>query len=302
MKTLKILALLLFGFPALLNGQTFQVLNANSIVSQGGVVIVKLADDMQEEDVWVYVFGESYPFNKNGVAFIGVRVDQKPDIYPLYLIKIDELTSQTQTVFPTALFVEVVRKDFGAPWYAGRIKQRTPAVQKQRLEEIKIMHETYNQANTHEDYTVGPFIRPLPVNEVTDSFGTLRLYGRYNRKTKKVKIENRVPHGGVDLRAKTPTLVMAINSGKVLLVHYFPLPGTEGNLLIIDHGSGVLSLYLHLSKSEVKEGDMVSRGQVIAFTGATPKGTPPHLHLILKVNGVNVDPFAFIDTVNQYLK
>ena len=148
-------------------------------------------------------------------------------------------------------------------------------------------------------------MRPLVEVGVSDYFGTPRIYGTYNKRTKKwtpVAGALPVPHGGVDFRAKVGTPVRVINSGRVLLVHNFPIPGTEGKMIVVDHGSGILSLYLHLSKFEVIKGDLVVKGQTIALSGATPKGTPPHLHLMVRVNDINVDPLEFIDTINKYLR
>ena len=187
------------------------------------------------------------------------------------------------------------------PWYAGPAGRPSKIVQERRQKEELIKDNAYALADIEADYTNGPFIRPLESVEETDSFGSLRLYGPRNRKTKKITIERKVPHGGVDLRARTPLPVLAINSGKVLLARNFPLRGTEGNMLIIDHGSGILSLYLHLSRFRVKVGETVEKGQVVALTGATPRGTPPHLHFMIKIQGVNVDPLEFIETMNELL-
>ena len=84
------------------------------------------------------------------------------------------------------------------------------------------------------------------------------------------------PHLGLDFRVPTGTPVAAMNDGTVLLARplYF-----EGNFVVIDHGQGLLTLYLHLSEFKVKEGDQVKRGQVIALSGGTGRATGPHLHV-----------------------
>src|SRR6202035_308296 len=64
----------------------------------------------------------------------------------------------------------------------------------------------------------------------------------------------------------------------------------EGNCVVIDHGQGLLTLYLHLSKFSVKEGDDVSKGQPIGLSGGTGRATGPHLHLAVRWQGVYLNP------------
>lgn len=300
MKTiaLGLLFILAFSFAAESRAETFEVLNPNSSVYQGGVLAVRIADDLRGKNIRLYVFEELYQFNDEGFVFVGVPVGHNPGRYILYLVAD---TSEDRPVHYDFYYTyaEVLEQRFGTPWYAGRAGRMNLAVQKQRNRETAIKDTAYSLANIKENYATGTYIKPLKEITEMDGFGTLRLYGSYNRKNKTIRIEKEVPHNGVDLRAKTPLPVMAINSGKVLLARNFPLRGTEGNLLVIDHGSGILSLYLHLSRFRVKVGDMVEKGQMIALTGATPRGAPPHLHFMIKVHGVNVDPLAFIETMNR---
>ncbi len=68
----------------------------------------------------------------------------------------------------------------------------------------------------------------------------------------------------------------------------------NGNIIGIDHGQGVTTAYLHLSRILVKEGDFVKAGQVIGAVGATGAATGPHLHWGLYVNGLSVDPAPWL--------
>jgi len=63
---------------------------------------------------------------------------------------------------------------------------------------------------------------------------------------------------------------------------------------VIDHGQGLLTLYLHLSELKVKEGDVVTRGQEIGLSGATGRATGPHLHLAVRWQGTYLDPAALL--------
>ncbi|TPG40640.1 M23 family metallopeptidase [Sphingomonas koreensis] len=96
-------------------------------------------------------------------------------------------------------------------------------------------------------------------------------------------------HSGIDIAVPTGTPVSAPADGVVILAadHPFTL---EGNLLMIDHGMGLNSAFLHLSKIEVAVGDHVHQGQVIAESGMTGRATGPHLHWSLEWRGSRIDP------------
>jgi murein DD-endopeptidase MepM/ murein hydrolase activator NlpD len=86
--------------------------------------------------------------------------------------------------------------------------------------------------------------------------------------------------------------VAAINSGRVVLARplYY-----EGGCVIIDHGMGLMSLYMHLSRFEVSVGTRVRRGQIIALSGATGRVTGPHLHLAVRWEGSYLDPAKLLE-------
>ena len=96
-------------------------------------------------------------------------------------------------------------------------------------------------------------------------------------------------HGGVDIAKPTGAIVRAPADGIVILVadHPFTL---EGNLLMINHGAGLNSAFLHLSRIDVKEGQAVRQGDPIALVGATGRATGPHLHWALRWGEARLDP------------
>jgi murein DD-endopeptidase MepM/ murein hydrolase activator NlpD len=97
------------------------------------------------------------------------------------------------------------------------------------------------------------------------------------------------PHSGVDIALPTGTPVFAPANGVVILAadHPFTL---EGNLLMIDHGMGLNSAFLHLSRIDVKAGDVIRQGQPIGAVGMTGRASGPHLHWALKWQDQRVDP------------
>jgi murein DD-endopeptidase MepM/ murein hydrolase activator NlpD len=96
-------------------------------------------------------------------------------------------------------------------------------------------------------------------------------------------------HAGVDIARPAGTPVLAPADGVVVLAADHPF-SLEGNLLMIDHGMGLNSAYLHLSRIDVKVGDHVVRGQAIGLIGMTGRATGPHLHWALKWLDERVDP------------
>ena len=122
----------------------------------------------------------------------------------------------------------------------------------------------------------GDFIAPVKA-QPTDSFGVRRTF---NGKLNSV-------HKGMDFRAATGTPVHAANSGVVVLAQklYF-----EGNCVVIDHGLGLYTISMHLSRIDVHEGDRVAKGQLVGLSGATGRVTGPHLHWAVRWQNAYLDP------------
>ena len=99
--------------------------------------------------------------------------------------------------------------------------------------------------------------------------------------------EPRSAHGGADYRAKTGTPVLAADAGLVVLAahHFF-----AGRSVFVDHGGGLISTSMHLSRIDVKAGQRVKRGDRLGLSGATGRVTGPHLHFGLRWRGAKVDP------------
>ena len=123
--------------------------------------------------------------------------------------------------------------------------------------------------------------RPPVDAPVSDVFGTRRTF---NGKVQSM-------HQGLDYAVPPGTPVSALNAGTVLLASplYF-----EGNCVVLDHGQGLLTLYLHLSEIKVKQGERVERGQEIGLSGGTGRATGPHLHLAVRWQGVYLNPATLV--------
>lgn len=100
-------------------------------------------------------------------------------------------------------------------------------------------------------------------------------------------------HTGLDFRAETGTPILAAAGGVVVTQQYHP---EYGNMIEIEHGDDLMSRYAHASKTLVKKGDLIKRGQKIAEVGSTGRSTGPHLHFEVLVQGVFQDPQKFLQT------
>ena len=132
---------------------------------------------------------------------------------------------------------------------------------------------------------IDPFRRPR-ASRITSGFGRGREFNG--------TITSR--HMGTDFAGATGAPVRAANRGVVRIVARFHY---GGNVIYVDHGAGLTSAYLHLSRQLVAEGDTVERGQVIGRVGATGRVTGPHLHLIVRYGRVTVDPLSLFAVAGE---
>ena len=149
--------------------------------------------------------------------------------------------------------------------------------------------ETLQRIEAEKAIKAEAFAHSLPVPEWSGNFvvpvstGISEAYGgsrTFNGKLASV-------HRGLDFHAPPGTPVHAANDGEVVLARelYY-----EGNCVVIDHGLGFMTLYMHLSHFEVKEGETVKKDQIIALSGGTGRATGPHLHLAVRWSGDYLDP------------
>lgn len=120
------------------------------------------------------------------------------------------------------------------------------------------------------------------------SFADARKY-RYRS-----EVVSQQVHTGLDIAGINNTQIFAANHGKVIFVGEI---GIYGNVVIIDHGYGLHTLYGHLNQAKVREGDMVRKGEAIAVSGETGLAFGDHLHFEVRVNGLPVNPIEWFDPV-----
>jgi len=152
--------------------------------------------------------------------------------------------------------------------------------QLERIHQDKtIKQDVFSHTDSEREWS-GKF-RPPVEAKISDVFGTQRMF---NGKVQSV-------HQGLDYAVPGGTPVSAVNAGTVLLASplYF-----EGNCVVLDHGQGLMTLYLHLSEIKVKQGERIERGQEIGRSGGTGRASGPHLHLAVRWQGVYLNPATLL--------
>lgn len=131
-----------------------------------------------------------------------------------------------------------------------------------------------------------PFIMPLN-SYVTSYYGNKRLFN--NKKQSQ--------HLGTDLRAAVGVKIPVTNTGKVVFAgHLF----YTGNVVVVDHGLDIFSMYGHLSKILVSKGDLLKQGDILGLAGATGRVSGPHLHWGVKIQGQWVDGFSLVEESKKH--
>lgn len=169
---------------------------------------------------------------------------------------------------------------------SSKVNPRSKKVKKRISKEYSEAMKIYNSV-TPVSYISSKFIEPMQ-SKITSSFGKARVY---NGSLKGY-------HSGTDYRAKVGTPIVSANDGKVVLVkkRFY-----SGGTVLIDHGEGIYTCYFHMSKFDVKRGDMVKRGEKLGLSGKSGRVTGPHLHFSARINGVQVDPLQLIALMNKNL-
>ena len=190
---------------------------------------------------------------------------------------VEELISQKEAEI-AAVQDEIVDQERAIREYEAEIAEQNATISE--LE--RIVAEEKKALENMRVYDGGAFCWPCPAyTRVSSDFG--------NRVHPTLKIN--LFHNGVDLAAPAGSNILAAYDGEVVSASY---TGAMGNYVMIDHGGGLYTVYMHASKLNVKEGQEVKRGDVIAFVGSTGRSTGNHLHFSVRVNGEYVSPWNYI--------
>tara|TARA_R110001583_G_scaffold50234_1_gene156757 strand:+ start:981 stop:1835 length:855 start_codon:yes stop_codon:yes gene_type:complete len=120
---------------------------------------------------------------------------------------------------------------------------------------------------------------------LSSPFGFKRFFNEQPRK----------PHSGLDIAAPAGTTILAPADGKIVLTGEFFF---NGNSVFIDHGQGLISMMCHMSRIDVKDGQIIKRGDAIGAVGQTGRATGPHLHWSISMNNTRVNPLLLVADPN----
>jgi murein DD-endopeptidase MepM/ murein hydrolase activator NlpD len=210
---------------------------------------------------------------KTWFALAGISQETKPGSYPLALHA--ETSAGVAISFEKKISVARQRYPRVLLKVPGKYTAPNPEDQREIAQDKEIKADAFKTVTPDREWK-GSFAPPVNA-DISDVFGVERVFNGSVQST----------HQGLDFRVPTGTEVAAVNSGRVILAR--PL-FFEGNCIVIDHGQGLLTLYLHLSKFLVKEGEDVNKGQPIGVSGGTGRATGPHLHLAVRWQGVYLNP------------
>ncbi len=222
----------------------------------GDIPVLVLGDAIE----WTAVVGIPLA-TEPGEASITVRTEGKPERRIAYTVAPKQYREQRLTVAPRTV-------DLSSEDEARYVKERD-----------HLAGVTATLTDMRPD-TVLKMRVPVPGRR-SSSFGLRRVFNGQSRN----------PHSGMDIAAGTGTPVLAPLPGKVIDTgDYF----FNGGTVWLDHGGGLLTMYCHLSRIDVKVGDVLKTGEQLAAVGATGRVTGPHLHWSVMLNRAMVDPALFI--------
>lgn len=274
--------LLLFTFSSAAQAASFKVLLSSPGAQPGDTLRIEADGVLPRQKLRVVFNGGSYPFYPIGPnaqrALIGIRIDTPPG---RYVFRIDTWSE------PPPKWTPAVEQgiDIASRTFPSESVNFTPAQRRlQRWEamESRRIHKRLRYLS-REQLWEGTFDSPVqgPVEGV---------FGAHRTENGRVNAEY---HKGIDLKAAAGTPVLASNSGVVLMAAHLK---AHGRVVLLNHGQGVMTIYLHLNSIAVKPSQKVVKGQKIGVVGSSGLSTAPHVHWGVYVHAVPVDPKMWTDT------
>lgn len=279
-KTLKLLLVFVLFAPFAADAAVMNVSLAPKNVIQGEPLMITIENIAALSEIKNATFAskkvDAFLYNGKPTILIGIDLNKKPGVYDLFIERTSGETLLQQVVIGSRKKIEA---PLGIPKKLGG---NTPASQKNLVTTLSKENEKLNLLFTGKKaFWTEKFRFPLASTTVTDEYGYSRQTGEYS-----------IAHKGTDFRAKEGTKIFAMNRGVVRMASKGPV---YGNTIVVDHGLGLMTFYMHLSKIYVAEGQLVLPGQVIGLSGQTGYAEMPHLHLSIRLNNTSIDPMKFME-------
>ena len=247
-------------------------------VPDGGLLVIRMKSPVEPS---VEFEGMAFPFYRapdkgpdEWEALMAVPFDHKPQ---KATVKVSAAGTVTQVPFEIIDGGYPSEKLNVSPRHVNPKKKDLERINRERAEVGRIYAQISRERLWDKD-----FILPIP-SVVTSRFGTKRVFNGQMQSF----------HQGIDLRAPIGTPIVAPAGGRVVLAKdlFF-----TGNTVLLDHGYGLVTLYAHMSKLEVKVGDRVQLGQRLGLSGMTGRASGPHLHWGIVINKLKVNPLDLIES------
>ncbi|HEX7776919.1 MAG TPA: M23 family metallopeptidase [Parvibaculum sp.] len=238
-------------------------------VEQGALVVGKT-----EPHATVTLDGETLPVSSGGIFAIGFDRDHGPGA--TLVVKTPDGKSETRKLAVAPRAWDIQRIEHIAPALVTPPEDAMPRIRREVAEKAAA-----RPRDTDETWFAGRFVWPAK-GIITGVFGSQRIYNG----------EPKNPHYGVDVAAPVGATIVAPADGIVRLAE--PNMYFEGGLVFIDHGQGVISFLMHMSRVDVKPGQHVRQGEPIGAVGQTGRATGPHVHWGMVWRAAHVDPSLLV--------
>lgn len=247
---------------------------------QGDPLMVSLPDTSELSDVKSLMFDSMtiplFLYKEHPTAFVGINLNAKTGTHTFTIT-----LSNGRTIKQTLTILERDKEiiPLGIPEKMGG---NTPTSQTKLVTSLEKENLLLDRlVSNKKKLWTGDFVFPIANPVVVDPYGYTRETGSYA-----------IAHKGTDFRAAAGTEIRSMNRGVVRMARYSPI---YGNVVVVDHGMGLMTFYMHLSKIKVKTGQLTERGQLIGLSGQTGYAIGPHLHLSVRLNGTSIDPMKFME-------
>ncbi len=257
-----------------------------SVVEQGNPALITVEGATTTQSVQSFTFDNRplYIFLHEGQvsALLGVELRAIPGTYPLVITFKDGRQIKENLVIEER---PVVQKPFDIPEKLGG---NTYASERELISTLALEGKIINALPVvWEKLWTEKFGSPLkgPL-VVADDYGYTRLIGK----------STTMPHKGTDLEAPMGTPVYAMNRG---VVKFASSLRNYGDTVIIDHGAGLQTVYMHLSKINVSLEQKVEKGDLIALSGDSGYTLNPHLHLTIRIWDISIDAMKFMEILGE---
>ncbi len=240
----------------------------------GGIALLQLPNYTRKTQIFfngkhVAVFA----YKNSWVALAGIGLKTRPGDYAFSIHQPDGLTLNVK--------IHIKPKKYRRQYLSIKNKRE---VNPNKKDMLRIIAESKRKKKAKHLFTKNTprvnFIWPV-TGPISSIFGLRRFFNGQERR----------PHNGLDIAVPEGTPIKAAADGTVIDAGNFFF---SGNMIFINHGEGIISLYAHLSKINVKPGDKVKQGDIIGEVGHTGRATGPHLHFAVIANQVLIDPVLML--------